>query len=187
MHCGGCMRSVERAALERSGRREARANRSPPSGVSVTYDAARAGEADLIAALAQAGFVAAPIEAAKQDARYGAPEHDLLRRVAVAGFAAMNIMLLSVSVWSGDGGDMDPALAVAVPLAVGAHRVAHGRLCRAAVLRLGARRAEGPAPQHGRADLARHPAGDGHEPLPDHASAASRSISMRPCRSCSFC
>ena len=115
-----------------------------------------------------AGFAAAAIEAAKQD-RDDARQNYLLRRVAVAGFAAMNIMLLSVAVWSGTASDMDPALASAVPLAVGADRAAHGRLCRAAVFRLGARRAEGPPPQHGRADLARHSAGDRNEPLSDHA------------------
>ena len=64
---------------------------------------------------------------------------------------------------------MDPALAIAVPLGVGADRAADRRLCRPAFLRLRARRAAGPAPQHGRADLARHPARDRHEPLSDHA------------------
>ena len=109
MHCGGCMRSVERAALDVQGVETARASLAAKR-LSVTYDAALAGEVDLIAALARAGFVAAPIEAAKQD-RDTARQKYLLRRVAVAGFAAMNIMLLSISVWSGEGGDMDPALA----------------------------------------------------------------------------
>ncbi|MFZ2018821.1 MAG: heavy metal translocating P-type ATPase [Methyloceanibacter sp.] len=109
MHCGGCMRSVERAALGVRGVETARASLAAKR-LSVTYDAALAGEVDLIAALEHAGFVAAPIEAAKQD-RDTARQKYLLRRVAVAGFAAMNIMLLSISVWSGGGGDMDPALA----------------------------------------------------------------------------
>jgi Cu2+-exporting ATPase len=109
MHCGGCMRSVERAALGVQGVETARASLAAKR-LSVTYDRNLAGEADLIAALDRAGFVAAPIEAAKQD-RDTARQNYLLRRVAVAGFAAMNIMLLSISVWAGEGGDMDPVLA----------------------------------------------------------------------------
>jgi Cu2+-exporting ATPase len=108
MHCGGCMRSVERAALGVQGVETARASLAAKR-LSVTYDRGLA-EVDLIAALERAGFVAAPIEAAKQD-RDTARQNYLLRRVAVAGFAAMNIMLLSISVWAGEGGDMDPALA----------------------------------------------------------------------------
>jgi Cu2+-exporting ATPase len=109
MHCGGCMRSVERAALGVQGVETARASLAAKR-LSVTYDANLAGEVDLIAALERAGFVAAPIEAANQD-RDTARQHYLLRRMAVAGFAAMNIMLISIAVWSGTASDMDPALA----------------------------------------------------------------------------
>lgn len=109
MHCGGCMRSVERAALGVQGVETARASLAAKR-LSVTYDTNLAGEVDLIAALERAGFVAAPIEAAKQD-RDTARQNYLLRRMAVAGFAAMNIMLISIAVWSGTASDMDPALA----------------------------------------------------------------------------
>ena len=109
MHCGGCLRSVERAALRVSGVDSARASLAAKR-VTVTYDPAQAGEVDVISALDRIGFTAAPIDGERQD-RGDARQKYLLRRVAVAGFAAMNIMLLSIAVWSGEGGDMNPALA----------------------------------------------------------------------------
>ena len=78
--------------------------------LTVTYDPEEAGEADVIAALDRIGFTAAPIDTVKQD-RGDARQTYLLRCVAVAGFAAMNVMLLSIAVWSGESGDMDAALA----------------------------------------------------------------------------
>ena len=68
--------------------------------VSIVYDSRPAGAVDFIDALKGAGFAAAPIETAKED-RDDARQKYLLRRVAVAGFAAMNIMLISIAVWSG--------------------------------------------------------------------------------------
>ena len=108
MRCGGCIRSVERAAMSVPGVKSARANLAAKR-VSVVLGEGRAGEADVIAALGQAGFAAAPMQAAKQGAET-TRETELLRRVAVSGFAAMNIMLLSVSVWAGRAGDMDQSL-----------------------------------------------------------------------------
>jgi Cu2+-exporting ATPase len=80
--------------------------------VSIAYDPALAGAGEFIDALKGAGFAAAPIETAKpgQDK---ARQSYLLRCVAVAGFAAMNIMLISVAVWAGEASDMDPSLATA--------------------------------------------------------------------------
>jgi Cu2+-exporting ATPase len=111
MHCGGCLRSVERAALKVPGVRTARASLAAKR-VSMVYDPDRAGAGDVIDALQAAGFAAAAIEAGKQS-RDDARQNYLLRRVAVAGFAAMNIMLISIAVWSGEASDMDPALASA--------------------------------------------------------------------------
>jgi Cu2+-exporting ATPase len=107
MHCGGCLRSVERAALGVAGVASARANLSAKR-VSVAYDPARTGEPGLIEALARAGFPAAPMQQAMPGADRARQKH-LLRCMAVAGFAAMNIMLLSVSVWAGRAEDMDPS------------------------------------------------------------------------------
>ena len=111
MHCGGCLRSVERAALKVPGVHTARASLAAKR-VSIVYDPDRAGAGDVIDALQAAGFAAAAIEAGKQN-RDDARQNYLLRRVAVAGFAAMNIMLISIAVWSGEASDMDPALASA--------------------------------------------------------------------------
>ncbi len=109
MHCGACLRSVERAALRVPGVDTARASLAAKR-LTVTYDPKRASDVALIGALDRIGFEAAPVETAKQD-RGDARQKYLLRRVAVAGFSAMNIMLISIAVWSGEGGDMDPALA----------------------------------------------------------------------------
>jgi Cu2+-exporting ATPase len=111
MHCGGCLRSVERAALKVGGVETARASLAAKR-VSIVYDPTRAGAGDFVAALKGAGFAAAPIEVADQS-RNDARQNYLLRRMAVAGFAAMNIMLISIAVWLGEATDMDLALATA--------------------------------------------------------------------------
>lgn len=110
MHCGGCLRSVERAAMRVPGVATARASLAAKR-LTVTYNPGEVGEADVMAALERVGFDAAPLEASPQD-RGDQRQKYLLRRVAVAGFSAMNIMLISIAVWSGEGGgDMDHALA----------------------------------------------------------------------------
>ncbi|MBB3773129.1 Cu2+-exporting ATPase [Angulomicrobium tetraedrale] len=67
---------------------------------------ARPGE--LINALARIGYRAYPFEADRLEEIDNATARHLLRCLAVAGFAAMNIMLLSVSVWSGNVSDITP-------------------------------------------------------------------------------
>ncbi len=107
MHCGGCIRSVEKALLALPGVLSARVNLSArrvvvdTSGQFVEPD-------DLIDALSSSGFKAAELNPDILPARSDYTQ-ELFRALGVAGFAALNIMLLSVSVWSGGEGDMAPS------------------------------------------------------------------------------
>lgn len=108
MHCGGCMRKVEAAVASVPGVTSARANLSLRR-VTAQHGDVGANAADLVEALARAGYKAAELVDGPQDPIKSA-DQDLLKRLGVAGFAAANIMLLSVSVWSGAAGDMTPSV-----------------------------------------------------------------------------
>jgi Cu2+-exporting ATPase len=109
MHCGACITTVERALCRISGVGEARVDLSARR-VSVTYDTAAIGTQALIDALEREGYRAAEsVETTGEQDRNRSD--DLLRRLGVAGFAAANVMLLSVSVWAGAVSDMDQTAA----------------------------------------------------------------------------
>ncbi len=99
MHCAGCMAKVERTLGRIDGVVSARVNLTARQ-VDVAHDD-RVCVPDLVAALALIGFdaqsridLAEPVSAVRP----------LLAPLAVAAFACMNVMLLSVSVWSGADG-----------------------------------------------------------------------------------
>ena len=101
MHCGGCIASIEKMFAAVPGVDSARVNLSLKR-VSVKWRPALAQQPDLIGAVNKLGYDAhlfTPDEG-EQDPEFTR----LIRALAVAGFAAMNIMLLSVSVWSGADG-----------------------------------------------------------------------------------
>ncbi len=99
--CAGCIGKIERELPRLPGVAAARVNFSAKR-VAVHHDA-RIDETDLIDALARLGFEAQPV-AANPLAQDDKELRTLLRALAVAGFGMMNVMLLSVSVWSGADG-----------------------------------------------------------------------------------
>lgn len=103
VHCGGCISTIERTLRARADVAEARVNLTLRR-LNLTLKA----NGDVLGAtnaLAKTGFEAKPIDLGDaSEAKQSAETNRMLRAVAVAGFAAANIMLLSVSVWSGADG-----------------------------------------------------------------------------------
>lgn len=96
IHCAGCMTRIEDALSRLPHVTGARVNLSTKR-VRVRWRGDT--PPPLLEKLAELGFSAHAIDA--QEAERDDGHNELLRATAVAGFAAMNIMLLSVSIWSG--------------------------------------------------------------------------------------
>ncbi|TGQ72994.1 MULTISPECIES: heavy metal translocating P-type ATPase [unclassified Mesorhizobium] len=101
MHCGACIAAVEKKLSALDGVANARVNLSTRR-VAVRWRPVDGAAPDLIGTLGKIGY---PAHLFSFDADAKDPELSrLLKALAVAGFCAMNIMLLSVSVWSGATG-----------------------------------------------------------------------------------
>jgi len=98
IHCGACVSRIERLVGGLPGVERARVNLSTRR---LTVDWRGEALPPFIAALGEAGYDAnlgeAEAEAGAKDTVLG----ELVRALSVAGFAALNIMALSVAVWSG--------------------------------------------------------------------------------------
>ncbi|WP_292288239.1 heavy metal translocating P-type ATPase [Marivita sp.] len=103
IHCAACISGVEGLLGATDGVRGARVNLTLKR---AQIDAAPGTTAqDLIKVLENAGFEAHELDStALRATETDKAGRDLLMRLAVAGFAAMNVMLLSVAVWSGAEG-----------------------------------------------------------------------------------
>ncbi|MCW3849500.1 heavy metal translocating P-type ATPase [Sphingomonas sp. LB-2] len=98
LRCAGCISKIERGLLDIPGVHAARVNFTAKR--LVVEHAAPVDAPALVDALERLGFTAHGMV----DAPAGAQDREskrLARALAVAAFAAMNVMLLSVSVWSG--------------------------------------------------------------------------------------
>jgi Cu2+-exporting ATPase len=101
-HCAACMSTVENGLQALPGVQSARVNLTLRR-VSVDANADVTAES-LIPVLAGLGYEAHELDAGLLSATATDKQgRDLLMRLGVAGFAMMNVMLLSVAVWSGAG------------------------------------------------------------------------------------
>lgn len=100
IHCAACISGVERALSAVDGVHDVRVNLTRKR-VQVAADPDVSAER-LVSVLADAGYEAHELDAsAVLTAGSDRASRELLMRLGVAGFAMMNVMLLSVAVWSG--------------------------------------------------------------------------------------
>ena len=109
LHCGKCVQAIEGALQPRPDVTEARVNMTTRR-LALSWRADGAEAADLLAPVTALGYRLVPFNPAALESNAAEQDRMLLRCVAVAGFAAANVMLLSVSVWAGAfSDDMGPA------------------------------------------------------------------------------
>lgn len=100
IHCGLCIATVERTLQNIPGVHDARVNLTLKR--AMVEAAPNVEPQALITALEGAGYEAHELDTASLSAtQTDRAGRDLLMRLAVAGFASMNVMLLSVAVWAG--------------------------------------------------------------------------------------
>jgi len=105
--CGACIARIEGAVKRLPGVTEARLNYTNRR-LHVSWTDGAAEPAQILQALEDSGYHGHPFVPQRAEQAEAAEARRLTHCLAVAGFAAMNIMLLSVSVWSGNVTDITP-------------------------------------------------------------------------------
>jgi len=107
IHCGGCMRAIEGGLAAMPDITRARVNLTDRR-VAVEWHDGKVDPARFIDRLSELGYRAYPYDSGRSSASEEREIKTLLRCLGVAAFAAMNVMLLSVAVWSGNAGEIAP-------------------------------------------------------------------------------
>ena len=107
VHCAGCMAKIERGLSAMPDVTLARVNLTDRR-VALEWKAGTLDPARFIDRLEELGYKAYPYETESAEATEVAESRFLLRCLGVAAFATMNVMMLSIPVWSGNVSDMLP-------------------------------------------------------------------------------
>jgi Cu2+-exporting ATPase len=100
--CAGCIRKIESGLLALHGISEARLNLSTQR-LRVAWTPGALEPERIVDTLARLGYAAAAFDPETAQRKTDEEGRRLLRYLAVAGFAAMNVMMFSVPIWAGDG------------------------------------------------------------------------------------
>ena len=103
--CAACIRKIETGLAKLPGVIDARLNFTQRR-LAVDWRDKEIDAARIIKALEDIGYRAHPFAHERVEAEETRQAKRLLKCLAVAGFAAMNVMLLSISIWSGNVSDM---------------------------------------------------------------------------------
>jgi len=107
VNCAGCMSKIERGLSAIPEVTLARVNLTDRR-VALEWKQGALDPSSFIDRLAELGYKAYPFETAGAEAAENEQSRFLLRCLGVAAFATMNVMMLSVPVWSGNVSDMLP-------------------------------------------------------------------------------
>ncbi|MDA9410764.1 cation-translocating P-type ATPase [Bradyrhizobium sp. CCBAU 45384] len=107
VHCAGCMAKIERGLSAIPDVTLARVNLTDRR-VALEWKEGTLDPARFIDRLEELGYKAYPYETESAEATEVAESRFLLRCLGVAAFATMNVMMLSIPVWSGNVSDMLP-------------------------------------------------------------------------------
>ena len=100
VHCGGCVRKIERALEREGGLETARVNLTTRR-LTLRWHGDAGRGSRLARVVADLGYGVVPFDPERLRSLDDHGEKLLLRCLGVAGFAASNVMLLSVAVWAG--------------------------------------------------------------------------------------
>ena len=105
--CAACIGDIEGALARLPGLLRARLNYTSRR-LTIEWSDGALDPARVLERLSGIGYRAYPFSANEAEDGEARQARWLLRCLAVAGFAAMNVMLLSVSVWAGNASDITP-------------------------------------------------------------------------------
>jgi Cu2+-exporting ATPase len=108
LHCAACVWLIEQALARQEEVVEARVNLTTRR-LRLRWRGTAENSARLVALVQSLGYRVLPYNAEVVATETDRAEQQLLRALAVAGFAAGNVMLLSVAIWSGLAGEMGGA------------------------------------------------------------------------------
>ena len=100
IHCAACVWLIERSLQPITGVLEARVNLSGKR-LKLRWDTSEIKLSEVLSRLAQIGYAAVPYDPAVAESKYKEQNRALLFRMAFAGFTMMNLLWISIALYSG--------------------------------------------------------------------------------------